>query len=93
LLKRRLAEVGHGHVVGHTVDKTTFEDLKELLLTDYRINGRKSLERMQLACRHLTEHLALLRAIDITPDRVARYVAERQSERPRTRRSTANWPP
>src|SRR5436309_14114789 len=53
LLKRRLAEVGRGHLVGATVDKTTFEDLKELLLGDYRINAKKSLDRMELACKHL----------------------------------------
>src|SRR5207249_3875925 len=49
LLKRRLGEVGRGQFVGQTVERTTFEDLKDLLLADYRINGKKSLDRMERA--------------------------------------------
>ena len=47
LLKRRLGEIGQGHLAGPDVEHTTFEDLSQMLFDDYRVNGRKSLDRAQ----------------------------------------------
>jgi integrase len=80
LLKRRLGEVGTGRLVGPSEERLTFEDLAKMLLTDYEINGKRSVESVRLSLRHLRELFGLDRAIDITPDKVAKYVRERQRE-------------
>jgi len=46
LLKKRIGEMGRGRLIGPALEKTTFDDLAELLLTDYRINRKRSLARI-----------------------------------------------
>lgn len=58
----------------------TFQDLQNIILDDYEVNGRKSLARLQTALSHLSEHLGHLRALDMTTDRLTRYVRDRQEE-------------
>jgi len=80
LLKRRLGEAGTGRLVGPSEERLTFDDLSKMLLTDYEINGKRSVESVRLSLRHLREFFGLDRALDITADRVAKYVRERQKE-------------
>jgi integrase len=80
LLKKRIGEVASGHLVGPTEERLTFEDLGKMLLTDYEINGKRSVESVRLSLRHLRSFFGLDRAVDITADKVARYVRERQKE-------------
>jgi integrase len=80
LLKRRLGEVGSGRLVGPSEERLTFDDLGKMLLTDYEINGKRSVESVRLSLRHLRDFFGLDRAIDITADRVAKYVRDRQKE-------------
>jgi len=80
LLRRRQAEMGQGRLVGPDVERTLFDDLAEMLLTDYRINMRRSLDRMEGAIGHLGETFGGMRALDITADRIAAYVERRQTE-------------
>jgi len=78
LLKDRLGAAAQGKPVGPNVDKTTFEDLAQILLDDYRANGRRSLERVQAAVNHLRGFFGDYLAIDITSDQVTRYMTWRQ---------------
>ena len=80
LLKQRVGEMSRGHLIGPSEEKMSFEDLANILLTDYEINGKRSVESVRLSIRHLREFFGLGRAIDITADRVAAYVRERQRE-------------
>jgi integrase len=78
-LKARIKEMGRpGGFVGPSADKLTFEDLAELVRTDYSVNRFRS--GPQLACRlkQLTNYFALTRAIDISADRIRSYAAARQ---------------
>ena len=77
LLKRRLGEIGRGRLVGPDVERTTFEDLAKMLIDDYVVNGRKSLDRAQRSVAHLSGTFARDLAIEITPDRVLAYVRAR----------------
>ncbi len=52
-LRRRLAEMGTGRLVGPDAERTTFEDLAAMLLTDYSLNGRRSSERAKDGLAHL----------------------------------------
>jgi len=80
LLKRRLGEAGRNRLIGPSEERLTFEDLATMLLTDYEINGKRSVESVRLSLRHLKEFFGLDRALDITADRIAKYVRERQKE-------------
>lgn len=77
LLKRRHGEMSTGRLVGPKVERTTFEDMAAMLIDDYRMNGRKTLDRAQLAVRHLRDFFGPTHAMDITTDRVSAYYRSR----------------
>jgi site-specific recombinase XerD len=77
LLRRRLEEVSSGRFVGLDAKRVTFENLAELLMEDYRTNGRRSLDRARLSIAHLREMFGMDRAVDISADRLHRYVNAR----------------
>lgn len=78
LLQKRVAEMGGGQLLGSATERVSFEDLVEMIETDYRVNGRKSSIRGVLS--HLSGFFGTTRAIDITTDRITRYIADRQDE-------------
>lgn len=80
LLKRRLAETGKGKLIGPIAEKVTFEDLIGDLLTDYRINKKRSLRSIDLSVRHLRKFFGMDKALQITADRIRLYIAGRQEE-------------
>src|SRR5205807_3451152 len=80
LLRRRLAEIGKGQLIGPDVEKTTFVDLERGLVEDYRINARRSAGRLETSLRHLRSFFALYRAVEITTDRISSYIVARQAE-------------
>jgi hypothetical protein len=79
LLRRKLGEAGLGRVHSPEVERTSLEDMCQMLLNDYRTNRRRSLERVGAALAHLEEHLGGTRACDLTTDRITAYVAARQA--------------
>jgi integrase len=91
LLKKRIAEGQQpGRPIGAQVEKTTLADLAQILLDDYRANGRRSLDRLEFAIAHLKEFFGPeRRATDLTSDRMASYQAYRQEQK-RHGRSAAN---
>lgn len=80
LLKKRVGEMGQGRLIGPGEGRLAFEDLASMLLTDYEVNGKRSLESAKLSVKHLREFFGSERAVDITLDRVRSYVRERQRE-------------
>ena len=80
LLRKRMAEMGTGKLVGPSEEKLTFEDLATMIETDYKVNSRKSAKRLRTALAHLRSFFGASRALDITTDRLNRYVASRQDE-------------
>jgi site-specific recombinase XerD len=81
LLKKRHGEISAGKPVGPDVQRTTFEDLQEMLVNDYKANGRRSLKDTRNAIAHLRSFFGDSRVIEITGDRVTAYVAYRQDEK------------
>jgi integrase len=81
LLKRRIGEAVEGRPIGHDIEKTTFEDLAQILLDDYKANGRHSTRRAKSATQNLRRFFADSRAIDITEDRLNAYTVFRQEEK------------
>jgi len=78
LLRRRLAEMGAGRLIGPDAERTTLEDMKNMLLADYKLNGLRSVGRAKIAFAHLEAFFTFARVPDITSDRVAAFIRSRQ---------------
>jgi hypothetical protein len=70
LLKKRIGEIALGKPVGPDIEKTTFEDMAAMIVTDYVANSRRSLPRLEDALAHLRDFFADYRAVEMTGDRV-----------------------
>ena len=81
LLKKRIGEGGTGQFLGPNEERVTFEDMADALVTDYEINKLRSLRSLNLSIKHLKDRFALERAIDITTDKIKKYIADRQREK------------
>jgi hypothetical protein len=80
LLKQHLGDVAAGTFIGPQRDRTTFEDLAQMVVDDYKANGKRSLDRIEDAINHLRITFGGMKAIDITADRVTAYTAGRKAE-------------
>ena len=54
--------------------------MAEDFITDYKVNGKKSLDKAERSVKRLKTFFEGMRAIDITTDRVKRYILIRQEE-------------
>jgi integrase len=81
LLKRRIGDASQGRTIGPQAEKTRFKQLTQLLIDDYRANGRRSLKRIKASVGHLLAFFGDEFAMNITGDRVASYIAYRQDEK------------
>jgi len=66
-------------LVGPDFERVGFEDLAAMLVQDYRVNERKSLDRCERSVAHLREYFGISMAPDITPDRVDGYICARRA--------------
>ncbi len=80
LLKRRLGEIEGGHFIGPTGERITFEALIDDLVTDYKINTRRSLPSALGYVKHLRAFFGLYKARAITTDAIRKYAKGRQDE-------------
>lgn len=79
LLRRRLGEVSAGRHAPEA-ERVRFDDLTQMVEDDYRLNGHRSLDRVQRAFKRLRTHFGYDRAVDITPDRISAYAKARMAE-------------
>ena len=77
LLKLREGEITQGRIPALKVERIRFDELAEDLITDYKVNLRKSLVRARRSINHLNKFFEGIRVVDITTDQVNVYVAER----------------
>ncbi|MBW3553721.1 MAG: site-specific integrase [Gemmatimonadetes bacterium] len=80
LLRRRMEEMGRGRLIGPTAERVTFEDLRDGLMRDYEVNGRRSIDRAKGCLDRLGEFFGMARALEITTDRLNSYVLHRQED-------------
>jgi integrase len=77
-LKKRLAEIGGPRkFLGPQAERTTFEDLCQMIRDDYKVNGRKSTRRLETSIDRLREFFAGYRCVEITTDVVTHYIKSR----------------
>ncbi|MDD5242475.1 MAG: site-specific integrase [Syntrophorhabdaceae bacterium] len=80
LLKLREGQIEEGQFPGLKLEKTTFDELAKDYLTDYQINGRKSLFRADICVNHLKEYFEGYRANNVTTQSVKEYISMRQKQ-------------
>jgi integrase len=80
LLRLREGQIAENRFSGLKVEKVRFEELAEDLINDYKVNGKKSLDRAKRSVKHLNQYFGGVRAIDITTDRIRGYILQRQKE-------------
>jgi integrase len=80
VLRRRLGQIAEGRFFGLRPERVKFEDLARDFVNDYRINGKRSLDKAERSVRHLQHFFGGMRAGDITTDRVRTYIGIRQDE-------------
>jgi len=80
LLKKREGEIVDGKLPGIYFRRVKFEELADDLLRDYKINGRKSLERAEVSIDHLKETFGGLRVPQITSTKINQYIDRRLEE-------------
>lgn len=67
--------------LGHVrPEQVTFNELAKDLETEYRIEGRKSIQRLGISITHLKKVFDNMRAMEINTARVKRYIDLRQNE-------------
>ena len=58
----------------------TFDDLSKDLVTDYTVNGRDTLKRVQWAIGYLKKSFQGMRATDVTTDKIKAHIEKRMKE-------------
>lgn len=81
LLKRRLGEISLGRFIGPEADKVGVRELAEDLKDDYRVNGKKSLDKIERTLKHMLPFFGDYKAHDVGTDLVKKYICLRQEEK------------
>jgi len=82
LLQQREGEISQGKLPGIFFEKTTFDDLAEDFLADYRIN-EKNVTRADLSVKHLKAFFGGMKAKQITTPKIKQYIEQRQEDQVR----------
>jgi hypothetical protein len=77
LLERRVGGAAQRGVVPLRGEKTTTDELAQLLIDDDQTKERKNRKRIKFIVAHLEEFFADTLAVDITRDRVSCYITYR----------------
>ena len=65
LLKKREGEISEGKLPGIYFDKVTYVELAADLITEYELNGRKSLTRVKISLKHLDQEFKGMNVVNI----------------------------
>ena len=66
LLRKRMAEMGRGRIVGPDQERLTFDDLATIITNEYEAKERKSANRLEVSLKALRSFFGTARALDIT---------------------------
>ncbi len=76
-LKFREGQIAEGKRPIAHIEKVTFDHLSQLVIDDYTINKKRSLEDVERHIRQLSEHFKGVPAIYIDSDRIEKYIKAR----------------
>jgi integrase len=79
-LKIREGEVADNRFTGLQSERVVFDDLIQGIRDDYRITGKKSVDRIEFCLKHLKISFAGMKVINMTTRIINRYIVKRQDE-------------
>jgi len=77
-LRRREGAAVDGKPITPRVEKIRVNELAQDLVNDYRANERPSIDRLHFALQRLLPFFGEMRAVQVSPAEVSKYVAQRQ---------------
>ena len=77
LLKLREGDIASGRFRGLGIEKISFDELAEDVINDYKLNAKKSLERLGCSLKHLNSYFSGIQAVDITSGLIQKYITAR----------------
>lgn len=80
ILKTREGEIAEGKMPGICFDRICFDELMDDYLTDYRINGKKTVLKAEQCANLLLKEFEGLRAPEINTSCINRYIEKRRGE-------------
>lgn len=80
LMKIREGQVAEGKFSGLKVERTTFDELAEDMLNDYRVNKKKSIDRAERSIKNLKTFFEGMKAANITTDTINAYILARRGK-------------
>lgn len=80
LLKKREGEIADGRLPGIYFDRVRFDELAEDLVTDYRIRGLKSGQKVGISISRLKGHFGGVKVPEVNTARIKAYIAQRLDE-------------
>ena len=78
MLRQRQAELDQRGPSALRTPKLTFTDLARDFITDYRVNGKRSVGKAEKSVAHLAHYFGGFRAMNITTQHVRAYIEKRQ---------------
>ena len=81
LLKRKLGEIAVGRFIEPQAEKITLKELTDDFLNDYRVNRKKSLNRVEDSVNHLLDYFIDDKVFTVTTDRIRKYISHRQEQK------------
>jgi len=81
LLRKRLGEISLGRFIGPHADKIRIAELSIDFENDYKVNGKKSLDKARQTLNHVLAFFGDYRAHRVGTDLVRKYIALRQEEK------------
>jgi integrase len=79
MLKTREGEIADGKRPGICFDRINFDDLLKDYVTDYKINGKRTLKKAERCVSFLLQELSGMMAPEITTDVIKKYIEKRLS--------------
>ncbi len=80
ILRHREGDLAVGRPVFPRADRIRFEELALDFLNDYRVNGKRSVDRAERSVRRLRAYFGGWRALNITTPAIRSYIDKRQQE-------------
>ena len=79
LLNKRLGAIAGGQPIALKADRVRIGELLDDLITEYTVNGWRSLKRAKFSAVHVRRFLGDARAQSLDTARIREYIAQRQA--------------
>jgi integrase len=81
ILQTKLGQIAEDRYIGPAAERVTFEELAEMVLVDYQVNGKRSLRELRIRlAKHLLPVFGEKKAKEISTEDIQEYILARQEQ-------------